>query len=501
VPSGNIAFDGDHVRLGGIVMLDSLGNKASLAGQVNIADLSNPGLDLRLKTTDFLALNTTKADNPLYYGKIFLNSDITARGTANLPKLDVRARLNKGSSITYVKPESKVMKDESRGIVEFTDSTASGKRIMREKDSSLVVDGIKGIALNAAIQVEKEVDIRMIVDPLAGDSLFLKGGGLLSFAIDPTGDTELSGKYTINNGGYFLTISDFIKRDFRIQGGSSVTWSGEPLDAYVDLSAIYVTKASPVDLMADQLAGLSELEKNKYRNLLTFNVYLKMRGFISSPDISFDIELAPSDRGAMNGAVNSRLGELRQDENQLNKQVFALLTLRRFVSENPLEGGNDGGLESASRSSASKVLTTQLNTFADRYVNFVDLDLGVNSYEDYSSGKQQGRTQVQVGVSKQMFNDRVTVRVGGNVDVEGEKAKDNDANEVAGNIAIDYKLTGDGRYKVKAFRENQYENPIEGELTKTGAGFVFTRDFNKFKNLFRKPGQRARERQKRNENR
>jgi hypothetical protein len=135
------------------------------------------------------------------------------------------------------------------------------------------------------------------------------------------------------------------------------------------------------------------------------------------------------------------------------------------------------------------VLTQQLNTLSDRYVNFVDLDLGVNSYEDYSNGTQQGRTQVQVGMSKQLFNDRVTVRVGGNVDVEGPYAAQNDVNDVAGNLGIDYKLTEDGRYRIKAFRENQYENPIEGEITKTGAGFVFSRDFNRFKNIFRKPRQ------------
>jgi translocation and assembly module TamB len=496
IPDGGISFSGSSITFNNVEMLDSLGNKAVLSGSTDLSDLSNPKLDLKLKTTDFLALNTTREDNPLYHGKIFLNSDINVKGTASQPVLDVRARLNKGSSITYIKPESQAVKDESRGIVEFRDSLTAGRRIMQAQDTTAVVKGLSGVGLNASIQIDRDVQIKMIVDPLAGDSLFLKGGGMANFNLEPTGNTALSGKYTINSGGYFLTISDFIKRDFKIREGSSVTWSGDMLDAYLDLDAIYVIKASPVDLMADQIEGLTEPEKNRYRNLLTFHVFLKMRGFISSPEISFDIQLAPQDRGALNGIVNTRLGQLREDETQLNKQVFALLTLKRFVSENPLESGNESGLGSASRSSASQLLTTQLNTFADRYVNFVDLDLGVNSYEDYSTGRQQGRTQVQLGVSKQMFNDRVTVRVGGNVDVEGEQAQKNDANDVAGNISVDYKLTEDGRYKVKAFRENQYENPIEGELTRTGAGFVFTRDFNKFKNLFKSKRKREEQRKK-----
>jgi len=83
------------------------------------------------------------------------------------------------------------------------------------------------------------------------------------------------------------------------------------------------------------------------------------------------------------------------------------------------------------------------------------------------------------------------VRVGGNVDLEGERASQNSVNDVAGNVSIDYRLTEDGRYKLKGFRENQYENPIEGELIKTGVGVVFVRNFNTFKQLFHSPKKSA----------
>jgi hypothetical protein len=79
--------------------------------------------------------------------------------------------------------------------------------------------------------------------------------------------------------------------------------------------------------------------------------------------------------------------------------------------------------------------------------------------------------------------------VGGNVELEGERAKQNNASDVAGNINIDYKLTEDGRYKLRGFRQNQYENPIEGEITKTGVGVVYVRNYNKLRELFSKPKQ------------
>lgn len=491
IPDGSLGFENHKVIFRDFTIVDSLDHKALLSGNVNIKDLKNPDLDIRLKSEDFLAMNTTKQDNSLYFGTVFLNSDISIRGNINTPVVKAKMRLNKGSQITYIKPESEVGKEENKGIVEFVDSLNTKKNIMtRQNDTIEQITMMKGIDLDASITFDKEVQLKMLVDQQSGDSLYIVGGGTLNFTLDRSGKTTLTGKYSIQDGGYHLTISEVVQRDFRIEPGSSVTWSGDLLDAYVDIKAIYTIKTSPIDLIQNDLAGVDELERNKYRNMLTFLVYLKMNGFLSSPEISFDIQLAPKDKGAVNGTVNSKLEELRGDETQLNKQVFALLTLRRFISDNPLDnGGGGGGLSSASRTSASKVLTQQLSSLSQKYIKGVDLDLGVNSFEDYSTGQEQGRTQLQIGVSKQLFKDKVTIRVGGNVELEGERARQNNASDVAGNINIDYKLTEDGRYKLRGFRQNQYENPIEGEITKTGVGVVYVRNYNKLRELFRKPKQ------------
>ncbi len=490
VHSGKISFASGKMFANDLVIYDSLNNKALLNGYAGIKDLRNISFDAQLKTSNFLALNTSRKNNPLYFGRVFLDSDVRIKGDAHSPKLDVKARLNRGSFITYVKPEAEIGKNENQGIVEFADTLYHPGIMARTNDTLKSSSELKGIDLNASISFDKSVTLKMLVDQESGDSLYVTGAGSLDFTLEKSGKTTLTGKYRINDGGYHLGVSDLVKRNFKIEKGSSVTWSGDVLDPYLDLKAIYVIKTSPMDLVQDELAGLNELEKNKYRNLLTFYVYLKMLGFVSSPDISFDIQLAPEDRGAVNGSINNKLAQLRGDESEMNKQVFALLTLRRFIGDNPLDNGSNGGLTSASRSSASKVLTQQLSSISDRYVNFVDLDLGVNSFEDYSSGTEQGRTQLQLGVSKQLLNEKVTVRVGGNVELEGERARQNNANDVAGNISIDYRLTDDGRFKLKAFRENQYENPIEGELIKTGAGIVYVRNFRKFRELLKKPVRR-----------
>lgn len=498
VQESRMSFASEKIRFDNFILRDSLDHTATLNGSIDLHNLETITLDLHLKTEQFLALNTTKEDNSLYYGTLIMDSDIRIKGTTDAPTVDAKIKLDKGSTITYIKPESQITKNESKGVVEFINpSNKEISIIARQNDSLEGISKIKGIELNASVNIDRSVQLKMIVDRSTGDSLYVKGGGLLDFNLDRSGKTSLSGKYTISDGGYYLSLENLVKRNFKIQKGSTVTWSGDMLDPYVELTAVYSIKTSPLDLVQDELAGVSEFEKNKYRNLLTFLVYLKMTGFVSTPEISFDIQLSAGDRGALNGTVNTKLAQLREDESQLNKQVFALLTLRRFVGENPLESnGEGGGLSSASRSSASKVLTQQLSSLSERYVTFVNLDVGVNSFEDYSTGTQQGRTQVQLGVSKKLFNERFTVRVGGNVDVEGDRASQNTANDVAGDISLDYKLTEDGRYKLEASRENQYTNPIEGELTKTAAGVVYTRNFNTFRQLLKKPEKGEKEKRK-----
>jgi hypothetical protein len=163
-----------------------------------------------------------------------------------------------------------------------------------------------------------------------------------------------------------------------------------------------------------------------------------------------------------------------------------MLLLGRFVQENPLQS-ESAGTSALLRSTVSSFLTEQLNRFSSGFVPGVELNFDIQSYEDYQSGNAEGRTQVEVGLKKELFDNRLTVEIGGSVDVEGEKAKQNSAGNIAGDVTVEYKLTEDGRYRLKGFRNNQYEGVIEGQLVETGVGVVYVRDFNWWRELFRKP--------------
>ena len=189
--------------------------------------------------------------------------------------------------------------------------------------------------------------------------------------------------------------------------------------------------------------------------------------------------------------MNQKLNMLNEDASALNKQVFALLVLGRFVQENPLQT-EAGGTSSIVRSTVGSFLSTQLNRLSSNLMPGSEINVDIQSYNEFQTGEAKGRTQVEIGIKKQLFNERLSVQVGGTVDVEGEKAKQNSASDITGDVTVEYKLTEDGRYRMKAFRHNQYEGAIEGQLIETGAGIVYVRDFNKWITFFKKPENKGR---------
>jgi translocation and assembly module TamB len=109
--------------------------------------------------------------------------------------------------------------------------------------------------------------------------------------------------------------------------------------------------------------------------------------------------------------VYAKILDINTRESDVNKQVFALLILRRFISENPLESqGSD--VANTTRTSVSRLLSDQLNRLSEN-VKGVQLSLDIKSYEDYSTGEAEGNTQVQLGVSKSLLSDRLVVKLSG----------------------------------------------------------------------------------------
>jgi len=483
-----IKVNNQGIKFDTFTIKDSANNSLIIDGLAGTTNFTNYNLDLTLKARDFRAINTTKKENSLYYGQLYFNTNMSIKGTEAAPVVDGYFRVNDNTNLSIVLPQPEPGVVDRKGVIEFVDMDAPGsdtvfKRTLAKYDSSFNKTAVTGMDVSVNLVIQKAATFNIIVDEGNGDFLQVKGDASLTAGIDPSGKITMTGTYEIESGGYELSFN-FLRRKFEIEKGSKITWTGEPTTADIDITAVYIANTSAMDLVHET--------DNTYQQKLPFQVRLLVKGQLMQPELSFDITL-PTENNArvsndMLERVNGRLAQVRAEPSELNKQVFALLLLNRFVSENPFASSGGGGFNAGSfaRQSVSKILTEQLNKLAGDLIAGVDISFDANSADDYTTGTRRDRTDFNVNLSKRLLNDRLKVTVGTNYELEGPQQSKQTASNVIGNITVDYNLSQDGKYMLRGYRKNDYEAVVEGYVIETGLKFIISVDYNKFKEIFQK---------------
>lgn len=472
-----IALKSDGIYFDAFTVLDSKKNAASLNGSIKVNPQTVADFSLHVDAKNFLLFNTTQKDNDLFYGKMIIDTKIDVTGPISLPVLNAKIKLDNGSNLCFIVPDSKLSNYKGEDVVEFTNKDTLVNALKAKQTTQK--SSFSGFDLSSIIEVDNNATLKLLMDPMSSDSLVVKGNATLGFSMDRSGKMSLTGAYHVNSGSYEITLQSVIKRKFEILNGSTITWNGDPLDANISMNASYSTRATPYDLVADQIGGLSDADKAGYKQMYPFLVILKMRGALLQPEIGFEIQLPPEEKGILGGAVNQKLKMLDEDASELNKQVFSMLLLSRFLQQDPLK--TESNITSLFvRSTVGNFISNELNKLSSKVVPGVELSFDVQSFEDYQTGRAQGRTQVDIGVKKQLFNDRLSVQLGSSVNLEGKTS----VSDIVSDVTVEYKLTEDGRYRLKGFRHNVYEGVIDGELVETGLGAVYVRDFNLWSDFF-----------------
>lgn len=466
------------------VVQDLNDNNFTVDGLVRFKEISNPSFDLAFKTNKFQLLNSGKEDNELFYGTAIIDADIKLNGNLNQPKIDGNLKIREETKVTYVVPKSQLDIEESEGVVIFVNREDPNDILTRNKAEEST-EAFRGIDLNAIIEVADKAILNVVIDERSGDNLQVSGKADLNLNIDPNGIVGLSGRYVLNTGHYETSLYNLVKRRFEIEEGSTIVWHGNPLDADLNIRAIYKVSASASPLMASLTSGQEANAVGQYRQVLPFWVYLNVEGQLLRPELSFQLDMPQDQQGAIGGAVYAQIRQLNTQESERNKQVFSLLALNRFF---PVSGsdGSSGGTASLARNNVNQVLSDELNTFSDRIMGNTGFDLAfdLDSFTDYQGENPQNRTQLNINAQKKLFNDRLIVTAGSAVDVEGSAQPGVESAPIIGNISLEYLLTENGQYRLKGFQKNEFQNIIDGQLIVTGIALIFNREFNRFSELF-----------------
>lgn len=485
LPAESIDFSRHKITFNKVHIQDSRGHTATLDGTARTRDYTNYYLNLNFLADHWQAVHSKKKDNPEYYGNLVFSSNLNVKGVATAPKIEGNIEVHDSTDLHYALIDNGPGMVASDGIVQFVNSRDSffmaedtaqkPKRRFRFSPSSQI---------NVNVDVDKNATFTVLVDPTTGDELQVKGEAALNAYMDPSGIIGLTGTYQVNNGYYELNYN-FLHRQFDIQDGSTVTLSGDPFDAVADITAVYNAQVAPYDLVAD-IAPTDQLVYYKQR--LPFQVVLKIKGKVMKPEISFDIVL-PDDKtnvvsSNVSNLIQAKLAEIRNNPSELNKQVFAVLILNKFLANNPFSSAGSMDMEHMARKSVSSFLSDQLNQIAGHLIKGLELNFDLNSTEDYSTGEKSNQTNLNVSASKTLLNDRLKVTVGNNFLLEGQSADRQQSSLIPGNLALSYLLTKDGRYQASAYRTNEMQSIVNGYVIETGLKFKVTLTYNKFKYLF-----------------
>lgn len=462
---------------------DSLGSVFMLDGHVLTSDPGGLEFDLLLRTDSFQLVNAKASKTAAFYGDLFTSADVRITGTDREPVVKGELGILPGTDFSVVLPGSEVEMVSSEGIVEFTTDLAGIDTVREKTDAERLRDSLRAqlpkLDMDLHLLVDSGALFHVVLDPTTGDAAYFQGDADLRFQYVPEGRMYLSGPFTATRGGYTLEFYGLVKKRFELVPGSRVVWDGDPVDARLDIQAMYTSETAAYPLVANSSGALSEAERNRLATRLPFEVRISVAGAMAKPDISFGIDLPRMYRNSY-PKVNDELDRLadRNREEERNRQVFGLLVLNSFIQDEGAGGAPSSGIaSSAARSSVNGILTDQLNKITGRYVKGVDIELGVNTIDQTAGNEVYQRTSVDYKVSKRFMDERLSFEVGGSVGVdERQQQASNVSNTRAAQYAILYDLTRDGRFRLRGFYENAFDL-YDGEITDSGIALMYTSDF------------------------
>ncbi len=475
----SIQIDKQGLHFGSFIMSDSLENPMELKGDIFTNDYRSFRFDLRMNTDHFLLINSTHNDLESLYGRLMIGADIKLTGNTGSPIIDSELQILGETDFTYVMSGSDLTLENDEGIVIYSANELAIDSLDIRGNQHSVADSlaqkITGLVLNSNLTIDENAKFTLITNPTSGDYAQINMKGKINYQYEPSNLGTINGKFSLTDGIFDLSFYGLVRKKFILIPGSSLNWSGAVMDGNIQFQAKYIVKSNSVGLIG---SDVSEAEKANYTQRLPYEVILKVGGMLSAPEFNFIIDLPDSYRSGQ-PLVDSKLQSLNQEgmENERNRQAFALLVGGTFIPESA-GSGETGFASTAAMNSMSSIMTQQLNNISGQVIEGLDITMGFNKIDNYggTSESSNTRTQFDIGVNKSFFKDRVLVGVEGHIDLEGNNPVYQNSSSNMTEFIVQYLLTEDGNYRIKAFRVNAFDL-MDGEIQNTGFAFMFVIDF------------------------
>lgn len=492
---GIVGLRKEAVYFKNVQLTDLLRNKGKLDGQINHVNFRQMSIDMGATFENFQLLNTNARDNSLFYGQGFATGDVRFTGPLNNLKITANATTRKNTRVSIpIAGTTTIERKDFINFVSFSDSLYQ-RKITQAINKKIT---LTGITFDLNLEVTPDAYCEIIIDLKSGDIIHGRGNGKIKLQLDTKGEFNMFGPVAFTEGGYNFTLYDIISKEFKIESGSSITWYGDPYQGQLRINASYNQLASFAPILPyDQTILTSPQLRRKYQA----RVLMKLDGPMLSPQIDFDILAGDLPKSVQTTTPEGTQGptinladefqafRARLDEQELKRQVFSLMMLRKF---SPAESFNTSG---SLVSSVSELFSNQLSYWMSQVDNNLEIDL------DLSSMDQESFNAFQLRLSYTFMNGRLRVtrdgtfgNSGATNSTTGNTGANSSANQgsfssVIGDWTVDYLLTADGKFKVKMYSRANV-NPINTNLNSqnaitTGVSLLYTQSFNELKDLWK----------------
>lgn len=429
---------------------DPRNHKAVVNGRVDMQNLLVPHINATIEATNFLVLNTTYRDNPLYYGRAYGTGSFAFNGPTNAIDINIKAQTDEGTNFSIPFNVTGTVSDND--FITFTgkDSLAASRRTS---------NFLQGMTMHMDLLITPQAEANLYTDlgELSG-----RGEGLISLNISSLGDFGMFGDYVINSGKFTFTAQDFINKIFEINRGGTIRWTGQPTEAVIKLTAVYEQRTSVAPLY--NAAGGNANEQR-----VLAQAEMNLNGNLMRPDITFGLNF-PNEP-----YIKDELQSYLSDVNNINQQALSLIIRRSFAPGSSSDFSRE--LNSTLLSAGTELAFNQLNNIIAQSLNLKFVDLNIRSLNEASA-------------SLRFFNDRL-IFTGGVTDRRNLQL--HDFNVFGDRIATDaellYLIHKDGRLVLRGSNRlntrNFLLNPTNDEYV-SALGLIYRQEFYSFSEFFRR---------------
>jgi hypothetical protein len=458
-----LSINNSVININNMVLKDAYGGEGTAIGKIDLNNLSNPTLDVDLKATNLMALNTAFKDNHLYFGTAFATGDFKFAGPVDNMNINIKATTQAGTVFNIpLNTSTTVSEYDFIKFVSHKDTT--GLRVDKTK-------AFNGVTLNLELSVDEKSIVKITTDYGV-----LTGSGQaknLNLRINSLGDFDMFGDFLITSGKFEFTAKNFISKNFSVNQGGTIRWTGNPSNAEINLHAIYEVRATTKPLY--EAAGFADGKSGNTGNVTELvQAELIITKSLIHPDINFNLNFPT------NPSIKDDLATYLADANNRNQQALSVIVTRNFAS-----GGNNNitnQVLGTASSAVSEFAFNKLNSIIAQS-NINHFDFNIRSFNDASASLKFLNNRLLINGS--LFNNTGSNTLFNN----STTLLNSNFNNLTKDFEASYLIRADGtltaRYSYRVL--NTTLNVIDQLAPQyvNGVGLVYQRDFDTFGEFIR----------------